>query len=125
MERIKELEMAGKFRTIARYTSLVVGISLFIFAFFSGYDEFGVGISGMINNIPNLLPWALLLVAIFIAWHWELLGGIIITLLGITLLYYFNLTKQIFFSISTILSLLVIILGAFFILSWYFEKVKE
>ena len=119
MERLKT---ANILRNIARYTLLVLGILVFFFALLSGSEDYGGGISGIIKNSPNALPWLLFLVLIFIAWKWELVGGIIITLLGIGLLYINNFRLPI---ITFILILLFIILGSFLIRSWYLRKGKK
>ena len=101
---------------------MVLGILVFFFALLSGSEDYGGGISGIIKNSPNALPWLLFLVLIFIAWKWELVGGIIITLLGIAILYLSNFRVPI---LTFILVLLIIILGSFFILSWYLRQGKK
>lgn len=122
---MKKLKTANILRNTARYTLLVLGILVFIFALLSGSEEYGGGISGIIKNSPNALPWLVLLVLIFVAWKWELVGGIIITVLGFAMLYFFNFRGSNFFLVTFILTLLIITLGSFFILSWYLRKDKN
>lgn len=122
MEKKIELKTANILRNIARYTLLVLGILVFIFALLSGSEDYGGGIKGIIKNSLNALPWVILLVLIYVAWKWELVGGIIITLLGIAMLYFFNLRGPNFFLSTFILTLLIIVFGSFFILSWYLRK---
>ncbi len=119
MERHKTADVL---RNIARYMLLVLGSLVFYYTLFSEAKEFGDGISGIIKNIPNALPGLFLLVLVFIAWKWELVGGIIITLLGIGLLYINNFRLPI---ITFILILLFIILGSFLIRSWYLRQGKK
>lgn len=119
---MKKLKTANILRNIARYTLLVLGILVFIFALLSGSEDYGSGVSGIIKNSPNALPWLILLVLIFTAWKWELVGGIIITVLGIAMLYFFNFRGPNFFLVTFILTLLIVILGSFFIISWYLTK---
>lgn len=119
---MKKLKTANILRNIARYTLLVLGILVFIFALLSGSEDYGGGVSGIIKNSPNALPWLILLVLIFTAWKWELVGGIIITVLGIAMLYFFNFRGPNFFLVTFILTLLIVILGSFFIISWYLTK---
>lgn len=119
---MKKLKTANILRNIARYTLLVLGILVFIFALLSGSEDYGGGVSGIIKNSPNVLPWLILLVLIFTAWKWELVGGIIITVLGIAMLYFFNFRGPNFFLVTFILTLLIVILGSFFIISWYLTK---
>ena len=118
----RSLFAANFFRNTARYTLLVLGILVFIFALLSGSQEYGGGIEGIIKNSPNAIPWLLLLILIFIAWKWELTGGIIITVLGLIMVYFFNFRGPNFFLVTFILTLFITALGSFFILSWYLRK---
>ena len=122
MEKNTGLKTANIFRNTARYTLLLIGILVFIFAVLSGAENLGGGLKGFIKNIPNALPWLLLLVLIYVAWKWELIGGIIITILGFVMLYFFNFNGPNFFLITFVLCLLIIALGSCFILSWYLGK---
>ena len=119
MGKNKALKTANIFRNIARYSLLVIGILVFIFALLSGAEDYGEGFKGIIKNSPNALPWLLLLVLIYVAWKWKLIGGIIITILGFGMLYFFNFSGSNLFLITFILCLLIIALGSCFILSWY------
>ncbi|MCD6116220.1 hypothetical protein J7K93_04325 [bacterium] len=122
MENNRSIKTANILRNTARYFLLVLGILVFVFALFSGSENNGGGVSGIIKNSPNALPWFVLLVLIFLAWKQELVGGIIICLLGIAGMYFFNIQGQNFFLFTFILTLLIIILGSFFIISWYLRK---
>ncbi len=122
MKKKTKLSTANILRRTARYPLLFLAILTFLFALLSGSEGFGGGIMGIIKNSPNALPWALLLFVIYIAWKRELLGGIIITLMGFAMLYFFNIRGQNFFMATFILTLLIIIFGSFFILSWYLRK---
>jgi len=119
---MKKLKTANILRNIARYTLLILGILVFIFALLSGSEDYGGDISGIIKNSPNALPWLVLLVLIFVAWKWELVGGIIITALGLAMMYFFNFRGPNFFLVTFILTLLIVTLGSFFIISWYLTK---
>ena len=114
----RRLFTANFFRNTARYVLLTLGIPVFIFALLSGSG----GISGIIQNSPNAIPWLLLLVLVFIAWRWELIGGVIITLLGLIMVYFFNFRSPNFFLVTFILTLLITLFGSFFLLSWYLRK---
>ena len=116
------LKTANILRGIARYTLLVLAILVFIFALLSGSEEKGGGIAGIIKNSPNAIPWLILLIFVYVAWKWELVGGIIITLLGIAMLYFLVFVAPNFFLATFILILLIIMLGAFFILNWHLRK---
>ena len=119
---IQRIKTANIFRNTARYSLLVIGVLVFVFALLSGAENKGGGVMGIIKNSPNALPWVLLLVLVYVAWKWELTGGIIITALGLFLFYFFNFAGNNFFLVTFILTLLIILLGSFFILSWYLRK---
>lgn len=111
-------------RGIARYTLFVIGVLVFAFALMSGSESYGGGIRGIIKNSPNALPWLVLLVLVWVAWRWELIGGIIISLFGLWALFFFVLLGNNFFLSTFIIILLIILLGSFFILSWYLRREK-
>jgi len=121
MDQRKKLRTANVLRNIARYTLLIMGILVFIFALLSGAEGYGGGIDGIIKNSPNALPWLFLLLIIYIAWKWELIGGLLIVLSGFATMYFFVFGQNFFLS-TFILSLLIIILGGFFISSWYLRR---
>ncbi len=125
METEKRLRTAIIFRTVARYTLLVFGILIFLFALVSGSEDYGGGLRGILENSPNALPWLVLLLLVLVAWRWELTGGILITLLGLFLIYFFNIRGNNFFVSTFFLTLLVTILGSFFIVSWGLGLKKE
>jgi hypothetical protein len=125
MEKEKSIRTANILRNIARYTLLVIGILVFIFALFSGAQDYGGGIKGIVKNSPNAIPWLLLLILVLVAWKWELVGGISITLLGLFLLYFFNFYRHNFFLTTFILTLIIPLLGSFFLFSWYLRKDKS
>ncbi len=121
MNKEKNLLLAKYLRGIARYTLLVVFSLVFIFALLSGSGDYGGGIKGIIQNSPNSAPWLIFLVLLFIAWKWELIGGILITLLGFGAMYYFCIPWK-GFEFAFYLSLVIIVFGSFFIISWYLRK---
>ncbi len=114
--------VANYFRRIARYGLLVMSVFVFFFALFSGAENYGGGIEGIMLNSPNAMPWLILLLFLLIAWHWELLGGVLIMLIGLTLLYFFNFQGPNFFLTTFILTILITILGLFFMISWYLRQ---
>ena len=122
MEEKKSLKTANTFRFIARYSLLVLGVTVFIAALFFGAADYGGGIKGIIKNSPNALPWALLLAVLLIAWKKEKIGGIIITILGIVLVYFFNFSGPNFWWSTFVMTLLIPILGSFFLISSYLRR---
>ena len=91
------------------------------FALVSGanLDE---GINGLIANAANMLPWVVLAIFLAVAWKSELVGGILITLFGAYILYYFNFSGPNFFMATFILTSIVLLCGILFIVSHYLQK---
>jgi hypothetical protein len=116
------MKTAKILRTIARYTLLIFGVLVFVFALLSGSETFGGGIKGILKNSPNALPWLILLVLVVIAWKWELVGGILITLLGLFALGFFGIFAANFSIGTMIICLFPVILGSFLILSWWLSR---
>jgi len=122
MKKENQLKTANMLRNIARYTLLSIGALLFVFALFSGAESFGGGIMGVIKNSPNAAPWLGLLVFVFIAWKWELIGGILITSLGLFVTWFMSIRGDNFFIWPFIFFMVIILMGVFFLLSWYLRK---
>ena len=120
-----KLKFAGILRNIARYTLLVLSVTVIIFALLSGSENYGGGIAGIIKNSPNAIPWLILLFLVYIAWKRELTGGIIIILSGIWMTYFFNFTGPNFFPVTFILTSAITILGSLFVISWYLRRSKS
>jgi len=83
---------------------LVLAIGLLIFALMSGAEG-----SGSLKNVPNALPWAILLVFVAIAFRWQILGGILIILFGIFTIIFFSALQ--FIWILFLISLPIILSG--------------
>jgi len=122
MKQENQLKTANILRNIARYTMLTIGILLFVFALLSGSEGFGGGLMGVIKNSPNAFPWLGLLVFVFIAWKWELPGGILIVSLGLFVTWFMSIRGNNFYIIPFIFFLLIITMGVFFLVSWYLRK---
>ena len=122
METTQKIKTANILRNIARYVLLTLGILVFLFALVSGSEQYGGGLQGILKNSPNALPWVILLAAVYIAWKRELAGGIIIILTGVGMLMLFILKANDFFWPVLLLVLLVMVLGLFFILSWWLRR---
>ncbi len=121
MSKESNLLLAKYLRGTARYTLLVVFSLVFVFALISGSGDYGGGIKGIIYNSPNSAPWLVFLILLFVAWKWELIGGILIILLGFGAMYFFCFPWK-GFEFAFYLSLVIIIFGSFFMFSWYFER---
>jgi hypothetical protein len=111
-------------RYIARAVLSVFVTLLFIFALLSGAEQQGGGVMGVIKNSPNALPWLLLLVLVYVAWRWELLGGALIIVFGIGAVFSFNLLEQEWLVFS-IIGLPLFVLGGMFIAAHFLDKGKR
>ena len=117
MSKESNLLLAKYLRGFARYTLLVVLTLAFIFALLSGSGDYGGGIKGLLKNSMNAAPWLIMLIFLFVAWKWELIGGILITLLGFGAMFLFCYPWK-GFEFAFFLSLVIIIFGSLFIISW-------
>lgn len=62
----------------AQVILLIVSLFWFTFAILSGSEELGGGIQGLLRNAMNGLPWLILLGFNYLAYRWNLAGGIIL-----------------------------------------------
>ena len=86
---------------------LIIGILLFIFSLISGSETYGGGLSGLIRNSPNSIPWIVLLVLVIIARKNYAWGGFLLLIFGGMITYYLNFRGGNFFITTLILGALV------------------
>ena len=122
MKKKKRIIIEKVFRYFARTGILILGILLFIFSLLSGADRLGGGITGIIYNSPNSLPWLILLIFAYIAFRWEMLGGLLIFLMGVFSIFFFRDPKNPF--VLFVISIPLIILGILFLISGYMKKLE-
>ena len=67
---------------IARTIALIYTSFFTVFALFSGAEK-GGGLKGFLMNVPNVLPWLLVWVVVFVAWKKPKLGGILYIVLAV------------------------------------------
>lgn len=108
-------------RISARILGIAFGILIFTFALVSGAEAYGNDFMAVVKNSPNALPWLIFLLLIWLAWKNELLGGIFITILGIALLFFFQVFGN-FMMATFIIVLVVILIGNLFLLSWWLRE---
>jgi lipopolysaccharide export LptBFGC system permease protein LptF len=116
------MKWANIFRYTARTLLLVIGIILFLFGLLSGAEMQDGVVNGLINNSPNALPGLGLLILTAVSWRYELIGGILLTLFGFFLIYFFSSNGNRFFLITFIATLIITILGLFLMASWIIRK---
>ena len=107
-------------RYTARIVLLTVSSFWFVFALFSGAEEYGSGLKGVLMNSPNALPWLLLLLLVYIAWKKELIGGSLITLIGFLSIAFFKTYEHLI--VFMLVSLPLILLGGSLVVSYYLDK---
>jgi len=127
MDDLSLLSSANFFRYTARFSLLIIGVLVFLFALFSGAEnsEGITTLTGLIKNSPNALPWFAMLLLVGIAWKFEMIGGILIALGGLFLVYFFNFSGGNFDIVVFILTLLITVLGLFFLMSWQIRRKVE
>ena len=118
------LSIANFFQTTARFGILVLGFTMVSVAIFSGAIRSGITIANILNHLPDALPWILLLFTLILAWEYELIGGIIMLLLGLGGLYYFQASSQGIIS-EAMLMWAIILFAVLFILSWSIRQMHE
>ncbi len=111
MENEKQRRIIRTVRKSALIALTVLSVLLLVFSLLSGSEDYGGGLAGIVKNSPNSLPWVVFAMAVFIAWRRNVWGGILITIFGGVITYYFNFTGSNFFLITFIVCLFVVFLG--------------
>ena len=122
MKKKKRIRIEKNIRYFARTVILILGILLFIFSLLSGADRLGGGITGIIHNSPNALPWLILLILAYIAFRWETLGGLLILSMGVFSIFFFRAPKNPF--VLFVISIPLITLGILFFISGTMKKIE-
>ena len=111
MEDEQLLKILKIVRNSALAILFILCILLICFSLFSGSEALGGGLTGVLKNSPNSLPWILLLIILIIARKRNVLGGFLILIFGVGITYFFNFMGQNFFLTTFIVCLLIILLG--------------
>jgi len=107
----------------ARVMGVLYTTLFFLFALFSGAEQLGGGLKGIILNFPNTLPWVILGIFIWIAWKEEFIGGSIIAFFGLITIFFFDTYKNII--AFMIISFPLLLIGALFIINHHFRLGKK
>ena len=103
-------------RPLVRALLVVFALFWSVFALLSGATQSGQGIGAVLHNLPNALPWLVLVVFVYIAFRWELVGGILIALTGLVSIIFLNaLSSPV---VLFVISLPLVVLGGALILCW-------
>ncbi len=115
-------KLANVLRYSGRTILLLLGSIIFLFGLFSGAEMQNGIINGIIHNSPNALPGLGILLLTAVAWRHELIGGILTSLFGFFLIYFFNFSGGHFFPVTFAATLLITTLGFFFLGSWKLHR---
>jgi len=118
------LNIADFFRNLARFGTLLIGFSMVCLTLCEGAISYGISIEYILWNLPNAIPYFLLLLTLLIAWDYELLGGLTMLILGIGVKYYLN-AISFGFNLDTVLELILILFSFSFIGSWIIRKINS
>ena len=105
-------------RKTARILLFTITTLVFVFALLSGSEGYGGGFMGIIKNSPNALPWFLLFGLNYLIWKKELLGGIILTVFGLFISWFFNSGERFYIEVFCMTSIITL-LGIIFIYLHY------
>ncbi|MBC8494609.1 hypothetical protein H8D36_00480 [archaeon] len=101
---------------IPRILGIIFAVFISLFAFDTFIDGFTwITFAGF---LIHLIPTYLLIIALVIAWKWNLIGGIIYLALGAFYMVIANANPIAFL----IIGVPVIVTGGLFILEWYLKK---
>jgi len=113
--------IAEKFRIVSRTLILILGLIVFSIAFISGIDDFRRGIDDMVMSSPYLVAWIIILIILFVAWVWELAGGITIFIMSLYSLYFFMIHDSNYSFEIIIFTIALLILSLSLLAAWYFD----
>lgn len=86
---------------------LIFAILIFIFALFSGAEQLGGGIKGVLLNSPNTIPWIILLGIVWLAWKRPKIGGYILIIISILFTIFFDIPRELIAILYITLPLLI------------------
>ncbi len=115
------INIANFLRTVARMGVLLLGVTMISVSIFTGALKYGITIANILRNLPEALPWFLLLFTLLLAWEYELMGGILLLLLGLGGVFYMQTSNHASLPQTSIM-LAVIIFAFLFILSWLIRR---
>ncbi len=118
------LTLANFFQSIARYGILIIGFSMVSIAIFTGAINYGITIDNILRNLPDAIPWFLLLVTLFLAWDFELIGGLVMLILGLGGIFYMQASNDATMPQFTIM-MAITIFAVCFIISWALRQVRQ
>jgi hypothetical protein len=112
---------ANWLRYIARGVLGLVTAFWLVFALLSGAESSGGELSELVHNAPNALPWIGLVLLNVVAWKWELVGGVLVILLGLFYMFFFNALSPVGI-VFWLIVMPMVVLGLMFIGAWWLQR---
>ena len=109
-------------KTIAKILALLYAGFFTLFALFSGADP-ALGMKGVLLNLPNLLPWLLVWIALFIAWKNSKIGSFLFFALALASMFFFHSYQGIIPFL--LVSFPLIVIGSLFLVDYNKKSVKS
>ena len=124
MENKQLVRLAIILKHSSRIVLLILSVGVLIFALLSGSESMGGGIKGLLKNIPNTLPWAVLILAVLSSYKWAKAGSLISLLVSLGLMYFLNFSGGNFFLSTFVLCLLLVFLSFTLVLTTWSSAQK-
>lgn len=126
MEKKQLVRLSNILKHSSRIVLLILSAGVFVFALISGSESMGGGIKGVLKNIPNTFPWALLILAVLSSYKWPKIGSVLSLLISLGLMYFLNFSGGNFFLSTFVLCLLLVFLSFTLVLTtWSSDQKTE
>ncbi|MBI1182668.1 hypothetical protein GC194_00245 [bacterium] len=119
---INKSVLAQYIRIISLSALSISSLAILVFASISGTDTHEGGLLSIVKNLPNALPWLILVLLVLLAWKNSLLGGWLITLFGLFAVVFFNFIGPNFFIATFVATLGIVVFGALLLASTYLKN---
>ena len=126
MEKKQLVRLTNILKHSSRIVLLILSVGVFVFALISGSESMGGGVKGVLKNIPNTFPWALLILAVLSSYKWPKLGSVLSLVFSLVLMYFLNFSGGNFFLSTFVLCLLLVFLSFTLVLTtWSSDQTAE
>ncbi len=126
MEKKQLIRLTNILKHSSRIVLLILSVGVFVFALVSGSESMGGGVKGVLKNIPNTFPWALLILAVLSSYKWPKLGSLFSLFFSLVLMYFLNFSGGNFFLSTFVLCLLLVFLSFTLVLTtWSSDQPKD